>query len=232
MEARVRRAVGEVRLLGRDLEREEVLGVVAGIDRAELAEAAHQEPRSDQEDERHRGLRHHQPVARPVPAPRGAASAVAQSVDRGERGAHRRQQAAEQRREHGGAEREEERSCSETATWSSRGTLGGAARSSSGTLAHASTSATRARERRHHGRLGELDADQVAAGRAQRPAHGEIALAPLEADHEQVRDVGAGDEEDDRRRAEQHPQRRRDGADGSRSSSGSTIGRCCSIRRA
>ena len=141
VEARVRRSIGEVRLLGRDLEGEEVLGVVAGIDVAELLEAAHQEPRSDEEHERHRGLRHHQPVARPVPSPGGAASAVAQPRRRrarsgspasGRRGAWREREAPSVKRS----------VALETVTWSRPGTLGGAARNRSGTLAHASASAS------------------------------------------------------------------------------------------
>ena len=56
--------------------------------------------------------------------------------------------------------------------------------------------------------LGEELADQPAAARADRRAHGDFALADRRAREQQARDVGAGDHQQERRGAEQREQRR------------------------
>ena len=68
-----------------------------------------------------------------------------------------------------------------------------------------------AERRAHHGEqhaLGEELPDQAAAARADRRAHRDFALAHGRAREQQARDVGAGDHQQERRRAEQREQRR------------------------
>jgi hypothetical protein len=78
VEARPRRPVAQLLLLGGELECEDVLGDVARVDVAQLREAAQQEPGPHEEQKRERRLRHDENVARPAPAKRRAARALAQ----------------------------------------------------------------------------------------------------------------------------------------------------------
>ena len=120
----------------------------------------------------------------------------------------------------------------ETATWSSRGTSGGAARNNIGTVAHASASATTPASAATTAASASCMRIELAARGAERAPHREIALAPLDADHEQVRHVGAGDQEDDAPPPRAAPTAAPPTGPSIASSSGRTIGRCCSIRRA
>ena len=61
-------------------------------------------------------------------------------------------------------------------------------------------------ERQHHA-LGEELADQAAASGADRRAHDDLAAARRGARQQQIGDVGAGDEQHEAHRAEQHEQR-------------------------
>jgi len=54
--------------------------------------------------------------------------------------------------------------------------------------------------------LGEKLADQAQTAGAERSAHGHLSLAPGGAGEQQVGNVGAGDEQDERHGAEQHKQ--------------------------
>ena len=78
IEGRVRHRVVQRRALGRHLEREDVVRVVARVDVAQLVRAAQQQPRPDQQHERERGLARDQRVAHPAMPTRRAATAFAQ----------------------------------------------------------------------------------------------------------------------------------------------------------
>ena len=85
IEAREGRPVRQVRIFRRDLKREDVLRVVAGIDVAQRPEAAHEQSGPDQQHERERGLTGDQSVASPVAPARRAAAAVAETRELGRR---------------------------------------------------------------------------------------------------------------------------------------------------
>ena len=74
-------------------------------------------------------------------------------------------------------------------------------------------SANDSRQRRDDERLGHLRLNQLAASGADRAPNGEIALPSLGANHEQVRDVGARDQQHDSDGAEQDPERTGDRAE-------------------
>ena len=61
-----------------------------------------------------------------------------------------------------------------------------------------------------HAAFGEELTHQPAASGAERGAHGQLALPRRSAREQQVRDVGAGDQQDECDGAEQHEQRRPD----------------------
>ena len=67
-----------------------------------------------------------------------------------------------------------------------------------------------AAERRQHDALGQQLADDVAATRADRGTHRDLTTADIGAREQEVDDVGAGDQQDDRDRAEQDEQRAAD----------------------
>ena len=75
VETRPRGPVSQLRLLGGELKREDVLRHVAGVDVAQLREAAQQQAGADQQQQRERRLRHDEAVASPTPAGSGAARA-------------------------------------------------------------------------------------------------------------------------------------------------------------
>ena len=103
--------------VGRDLECEDVLGVVPGIDVAELPEAAHEQRRSNQQDEGGRGLHDHQRVARETPAADDASSGLLEAAQPRAREAEGGQHAERARRQHRDARREEQRREVQAARW-------------------------------------------------------------------------------------------------------------------
>ena len=105
LEPRHRGPVVQVGAAGGDLKREDVFRVVPGVDVTELPEAAHEQRRSDQQDERRRGLHDHQRVARQSPAADDASSGLlkaAQARARDAEGGPQPERARRQHREAGG----------------------------------------------------------------------------------------------------------------------------------
>ena len=77
-----------------------------------------------------------------------------------------------------------------------------------------------------------MQTDKLRSRGANRPAHGQVAPASFGADHEQIRDVGAGNEEHDQHCRQQHPQRRRDRGTDEPLEQRVDDSMCCSMRRA
>ena len=86
------------------------------------------------------------------------------------------------------------------------------------------TDGEHAGEQRDDHRLDELSADQVPAWSADRAPDRDVAPLPLGADEEEVRHVGAGDQQQDASRPEQDPERRLRAARAAPLSSGTTRG--------
>ena len=212
IEARVRRTVGQMRAFGRDLKREDVLRVVAGIDAPQLGEAANEQARRDEQHERERGLADDEHVARPVAPARRSAGAVAQAREVRRRRPKRGDGAARERREEDRAQRDEPGEPGDAHVAEARDAVRRRAKKH-GQREIREADGEQAREHRDDHRLRHLQPDELAARRADRATHRQVALAALGAHHEQVRDVGAGDQQHDRDRAEEHPERTRHAAE-------------------
>ena len=75
---------------------------------------------------------------------------------------------------------------------------------------HRQRDAERAADERQQHALGQQLPDQLAAGRAQRQPHRDFPLAHEPAGNQQVRDIGAGDQQDEADHPHQDDQRRRE----------------------
>ena len=73
---------------------------------------------------------------------------------------------------------------------------------------HGEDEPERAAREREHDRLGEELPDDARAARAERRAHRDLLAAPERPREDEVGDVGAGDQQHEADRAEQHEQRR------------------------
>ena len=89
----------------------------------------------------------------------------------------------------------------------SRGIPSGAARRKSGSVTALRTTARTPAGSGHEKRFRHLQPDQLRPRRADGAAHRQVAPPALGAHQEQIGHVGAGDEEHDRNRAQQHPER-------------------------
>ena len=208
-------------------------GVVAGIHVAQPLEALHQQRRADEQHERERGLpddeqRRGPSCRRPV-LPRPPRAGALRSGDDA-RSAGTTPHASATSTTSTNAAASVGRSSRRAA---SRGMPSGAARRKSGSVTRAQHNGEHAGRQRDQERLGHLQPHELRARRADRAAHRQVAASPFGAHQEQVGDVGAGDEQHDGHRAEQHPQRRawRVGRPAARAA-GSTTARCCSMMRA
>ena len=94
--------------IGRDLECEDAPGVVPGVDVAELPEAAHEQRRSNEQNEGRSGLHDDQRVARETPATDDASSGLLEVTQTGTREVEGGQQAKPARRQNRDARREEQ----------------------------------------------------------------------------------------------------------------------------
>src|SRR5437763_2187573 len=194
-----------------DARRQHVARVVAGIHRGQPHEAPDEQPRAHQQHERERDLRHHQPALRPVAparARRGAALVAQRLLHAGARRAQRRQQAERQARHEREDEGEGEYPGVEPDLVHARharpdGERGGEAPAGQ---QHARGPS----DERHHHALGQELPRQPHAIGAERPAHGDLLPALGGARHVQPRRVGAGDQQHQPHRAEQHQQGRAD----------------------
>ena len=206
VKSRPRHSVCQLVLLGRELEREDVLRDVAGVDVAELREAAQQQPGADQEQERERRLRHDETVPRPPPAVRRAARTVAQP---GEADAGRPQRGHDTARKPGhraDAEGEEHRRQRKLRAAQARH-RNWRIRNDHGDQQRGHPDGERAGDDPHDAGLDELAADEPAALRPDRMTDGDVAPLSFGAAQEKIGHVGASDHEQDRHRAEQDPQR-------------------------
>ena len=206
MEPSPGRPVGEAFLFRRELEGVDVGGVVAGIDGPQPLEALHQQRGADEQHECERRLPDDEHIASEMAAAGAAAGPIAQTTEIGRRSVQRRYRAAGQCRDHHQPERGSQRGQVEPHEAESRDALGGGAQEERERHC-AEDHGQPAGQQRDEKRLDHLQPDELRARRADRAAHGQTAAAPFGADQEQVRDVGARDEQHDRHRAEQHPQR-------------------------
>src|SRR5262245_50745594 len=109
IESRERGTIVQLRIRWRDLKREDVPRLVAGIHVTQRPEAPYEQPGSNQEHECQRRLANDEPIARPVALARGTAPAVAQSSEIGLGSANRGNESARQRGYQRCTEREEHR---------------------------------------------------------------------------------------------------------------------------
>jgi hypothetical protein len=204
------RGVGE-----RHAEGERVRRVEARPHRAQLPEAARHQPRRRQEHERERDLRHdqHLPRALPLPPLRRRAPPFAQH--RREVAAaepHDRKEAAEESHQHRHRERDGERRRVDSHRLDARN--GHAAEPRQDSQADEGESdAEGAARRRQHQRFGDELPDHLGAPGAQRRAHRELALAALGPHQEEVGHVGAGRQQHEAYRPQDHPEHATDVAD-------------------
>ena len=124
----------------------------------------------------------------------------------GRRSAQRGYRTAGQRREHHQPERGSQRRQVEPHEAEARNALGRGAQEQR-QRHRAEDHGEPAGQQRDQERLGHLQPHELRARRADRAAHRQTAAASFGAHQEQVGDVGARDEQHDRHRAEQHPER-------------------------
>ena len=193
----------------RDLDRERVPCGEAGIDLLQIREAPDRESRADHQQHRQRHLRGHED--RTPPAPRHAAALPARSVAQriGEidlRVVRRGQQPEEDARGH----RQQHRHREHAPIHRQLGEARDRGRRTRHEHAHPrprEEQPERASRAAQDRALRERELHQVPPPRAERRAHGDLAAPCIGAREDQVRDVRAGEEEQQRHRRGQHEQR-------------------------
>ncbi len=188
---------------------ERALGLEPRIHMAELREAPQEEAGARQERDREGHLRHRERAAHPAPAAREqAASAFAKGCGGGPpRGEDRGYGAEHDRGEEGAGHGEGDHHAVQPDLLEARH-VAGLQQEDQIAAPGRDDQARAGPESTQHGRLREELAHEAAAARAHRRAHGELPLARRGARQQQVRDVRAGDQQDEAHRAEQDEERR------------------------
>ena len=186
----------------REVHRQQTIGIEAGVDGRKEEERSRHEAAANQEDERQRDLGDHQAAPEPVrarhtrPASNDERLAIdARCLQRGQ-----------------GAEGEAQRGGVDAYLVEARRRR----RGDGDEQAHEEHGQRRANDRRDAREQGALDEQlrqESRAAAAERRPHSELVSAGGAARHEQVRDIDAGDEQQQHDRREQHEQRRLDRRD-------------------
>ena len=197
----------------RDAEREQAVGLETDRHARQAREALEQQAGADEQHQRQRDLGDHERVARSAPRRRRAAAAALQRVDRRLAGGERRGDQAE---DEAGGQRDREREREHAAV---DGDLGSARQAAQRRRRRGRRSRTRAARRAtppvsdEQQALAAHPARQVPAAGAEREPHRRLVRSRGRANEQQVRDVGARDQQHEADGAHQHEQRRSRAAD-------------------
>ena len=198
----------------RELERDQVVERDAGVGGLEVLQAADEQPGAEQQQEAERDLRRDQPLAQEQRSA-GAGDRADRVLQRRPRirtaGAQRRQKPEDDAGQEGQAEREGEDAAVGRRLQSNRLAVGRArTRAAPWVSATATATPTHAADRRQHETLDQQLAHQLTARGAERQPDRDFLLPHEAARDQQVRDVGAGDQQHESDHAHQHDQRRRE----------------------
>ena len=185
------------------------IGVVARIHRDERREAAAEQGRADQQDDRERGFdgEEHAAHARAGRADRARAAGLHRRGEIDARASERRRGARHDAREDRGEHRGAEEADVDANLLEAR-EIRGREHGHGGGQRDADDDAERAAEERDDEAFGEELTHQAAASRAERGAHRQLAAARAAAREEQIGEVGARDQQHQRDARGQHHQRR------------------------
>ena len=188
---------------------QQVIGAEAGVHRDQVREAANQQSRPRQQHHRKREFQHHQKILKTSAAGCGAACArrVFQRVGRSHAGAEKRGRHSE---DHRRGERNQGRECDHPGVDCNRGHPRKVDRRLAldhGHAPHGQQQAQAASQGGQQGAFGKQLAGDPPRSRAQRSAYGHLAAARSGPREQQVRHVGAGDQQHQAHRTQQHIQR-------------------------
>ena len=212
-------AVGELARARADAHRDDALGIEAGGDLLQADEASHQQAGADQQHQRDRDFRDHEEAAQPAPAAAEAAFALRVPAARLERGVEidaRRAQRRREAEEDAGANRdgkgEDEHRGVEPNRFEPRD-VARVDRPDDLQRDLGDRQAGGAAENAEQHALGQQLADEAFPARAERRPDGDLFLPAGGAGEQQIGDVGARDQQDERHGAEHDEHRDAEVAD-------------------
>ena len=197
----------------RDLERDQVVHRDAGFGALQVLQAAHEEAGAEQQQEAERDLCGDEPLAEEERAA-GARHRAGGVLQRDPRIGAARAECREQTEDHAGRDRERHRERENPQIRcridEQRLTLGRHQREERLGQRNRQPHAERAAGNREHEAFGQELPNQLAAASAERQPHRDLALPHDAARDQQVRDVGAGDQQHEPDHAHQDDERRRE----------------------